>query len=78
MCASIVLQTYSGSFNFLVLFYALASHLHPTIGSGINFSHLSLLANGIAQRMTINHGHVGLGGHAKVHHGSHDEFKEGN
>jgi hypothetical protein len=32
------------------------------LGGGINFSHLSLLANGIAQRMTINHG-----GSNKVH-----------
>jgi hypothetical protein len=41
------------------------------LGSGINFSHLSLLATGIAQRMTINHS-----AHAKVHHGGHEESKD--
>lgn len=44
-------------------------------GSGINFSQLSLLANGIASRMSIHHGH------AKVHHGGggahYEETKEG-
>ena len=40
------------------------------LGSGINFSHLSLLATGIAQRMTINHN-----AHAKVHHG-YEESKD--
>ena len=47
------------------------SNSESVLGSGINFSQLSLLANGIAQRMTLNQGH------AKVHHGGFfEETKE--